>query len=85
MMNLLNVFFGALRVIGFWLFESLIFGALLWAVLTFLLFPYINIFMHNAGYDLLPQMHYFVAVGFMLLLKLLKFDSAKIGRVDNEE
>jgi hypothetical protein len=70
MKQLISVGLGALVIAGYFLWESILFGAILWFVWNFL---EVGVFLE------LNFMSYFQAVGILFVIKILRFDSAKLG------
>lgn len=74
--QLSSVFIGALIISGYFLYESIIFGMALWFTWNFL---EVNVFL-GLGF-----MSYFQAVGILFIIKIVRFDSAKIRQPIKQE
>jgi len=68
MRQLFEVFIGILTVIGYFLYESLIFGIVIWLAWNIAIAPYFGI----------GQMNYMEAVGILMFFKIFRFDSSKL-------
>ena len=69
MRQLLNVFIGALVMGGYLLYESIVFGVMLWFAWNMSIVSYFG----------LPFMTYFQAAGLVFVVKILLFDSSKLN------
>jgi hypothetical protein len=67
--QLFNILLGSLVMGGYFMYESILFGAMLWIGWNISVAPYLG----------LSYMTYFQAVGFVFVIKILKFDSGRMN------
>lgn len=74
--QIVSIFVGALVMSGYFLFESILFGTVLWLTWNFL---------GVAIFFGLSFMSYLQAVGILFIIKILRFDSSKLESPIKEE
>jgi hypothetical protein len=74
MRQLFTVLLGSLAVMGFYLYESIIFGSALWYLW--------NVF-ELGTFTTLGVLSWYQAVAIIFITKILKFDSSKLGQQSN--
>jgi len=74
MKQLFNVLLGALIMSGYFLYESILFGTVIWYV------------WNVTGLDVFTTLGFvtwYQAVGILFILKVMRFDASKIGQTPN--